>query len=90
MGDQHGLLREWRRLLSLQLQRHQRMRSNRARRYLCAWMPTHKRSIDVRDLSTSKENEVCLLLPMYFTPSSAIMVELLAHNISPQAAILTE
>ena len=36
MGDQHGKLCQWRRLLSLLIQRRQRMWSNRTRRYLCA------------------------------------------------------
>lgn len=57
MGHLYGQLRERRRILSLQLLGHKRMRQDCTGGYLCTRMPTHCGSSDVRYLSAAKEDE---------------------------------
>src|SRR4026209_2191619 len=53
----HGQLRQWRRLLSLLLFGGKRLRPHRARRYLCACLPTEGRSSRLRRAPPAKEDQ---------------------------------
>lgn len=57
MGHLHGQLCQRRRILPLQLQCDERLRSHRSRGYLRSWMPAHLGSSDVRRFSAPKKNE---------------------------------
>lgn len=57
MGYFHGQLCQRRRILSLQLFRHKRLRQDCARRYLRTGMPSNVRSVDVWYLPTAEEDE---------------------------------
>jgi hypothetical protein len=56
MGHIHGILRERRRILPLQLLSHKRVRQNRAGGHLRTGMPSHCRGSDVRYLPVAEED----------------------------------
>src|SRR5690606_18276837 len=56
LGDIDGLLREWRRVLSLFLFRRARLRPYRAGRYLRAGLPAHGRGAGLWHSAAAKEN----------------------------------
>ena len=56
MGDQHGLLCKWRRLLSLLILGGARLRSHRACGHLCPRVPPHSRGPDVWAAAAAEKN----------------------------------
>lgn len=57
MGNQYGKLRQWWWLLPLQLQCYERLRSDCAGGYICAWVSAYERGADVRNFSAAEEDE---------------------------------
>ena len=56
LGDLDGLLRQWRRLLSLFLFGGARLRPHRAGRHLCAGLPADRRGAGLRHSATAEED----------------------------------
>ena len=56
VGDQHGLMRKWWRVLPLLLFSRARLRPHRASGHLCAWLPTNGRGPNVRFVATAEED----------------------------------
>lgn len=56
LGDQHGILRERRRILSLLLLGRSRCRSHRSRRFIRSWMPAYCRGAAVWNAAVAEED----------------------------------